>query len=113
MSTGSAGRAGVAHRETVRRRRTHPPSSVASYFVKQRVDTVIVTGRVTSGCIRASVSDSFSHRIRTIVPEVRVGDYDESPHQDNLRDMSRRYAGVSDADACIEYIVDRRRRNAA
>ena len=52
-------------------------TTVASYFVKQRVDTVIVTGCVTSGCIRASVSDSFSHRFRTIVPEDCVGDYDE------------------------------------
>ena len=44
-------------------------TTVASYFIKQRVDTVIVTGCVTSGCIRATVNDSFSHRFRTIVPK--------------------------------------------
>ena len=88
-------------------------TTVASYFVKQRVDTVIVTGCVTSGCIRATVSDSFSHRFRTIIPEDCVGDHDEGPHQNNLRDMSRRYADISDADACIEYIEDWRRGNAA
>ncbi|NCF80349.1 MAG: hydrolase, partial [Proteobacteria bacterium] len=49
----------------------------------------------------------------TIVPEDCVGDHDEGPHQDNLRDVSRRYAGVSTADECIAYIEDRRRRNSA
>lgn len=88
-------------------------TTVASYFVKEQVDTVIVTGCVTSGCIRATVVDSFSHRFRTIVPEDCVGDHDEGPHQDNLRDVSRRYADISDADACIEYIEDWRRRNTA
>jgi maleamate amidohydrolase len=88
-------------------------TTVASYFIKQRVDTVIVTGCVTSGCIRASVIDSFSHRFRTIVPEDCVGDHDEGPHQDNLRDVGRRYADVSDADECIAYIEDWRRRNTA
>ena len=92
----------------------HTPRRLASsYFIKQRVDTVIVTGCVTSGCTRATVNDSFSHRFRTIVPEDCVGDHDEGPHRDNLRDMSRRYADVTDADACIEYVEDRRRRNAA
>jgi maleamate amidohydrolase len=87
-------------------------TTVASYFAKERVDTVIVTGCVTSGCIRASVIDSFSHRFRTMVPEDCVGDYDEGPHRDNLRDVGRRYADIVSADACIGYLEDWRRRNA-
>lgn len=86
-------------------------TTVASYFVKERVDTVIVTGCVTSGCIRATTIDSFSHRFRTIVPEDCVGDHDEQPHRDNLRDVGRRYADISDADACIAYIEGWRQRN--
>ena len=69
------------------------------------------SGTVTRIRIRATTIDSFSHRFRTIVPEDCVGDHDERPHQDNLRDISRRYADVSDADACIEYIEDWRRKN--
>lgn len=85
---------------------------VAAYFAKERVDTVIVTGCVTSGCIRASVIDSFSHRFRTIVPEDCVGDHDEGPHRDNLRDVGRRYADISSADRCIAWIEEWRSRNA-
>jgi len=88
-------------------------TTVASYFVKERVDTVLVTGCVTSGCIRASTIDSFSHRFRTIVPEDCVGDHDEGPHNDNLRDISRRYADLSTADECIEFIDGWRKKNAA
>jgi maleamate amidohydrolase len=85
---------------------------VVPFFVANRVDTVIVTGCVTSGCIRASVIDSFSHRFRTILPEDCVGDHDEGPHCDNLRDISRRYADLSTADACIAEIETWRGRNA-
>ena len=87
-------------------------TTVASYFAKERVDTVIVTGCVTSGCIRASAIDSFSHRFRTIVPEDCVGDHDEGPHRDNLRDVGRRYADISSADECIAEIEAWRGRNA-
>ena len=52
-------------------------TGVADYFAKERVDTVIVTGCNTSGCIRATSIDSFSYRYRTIVPEDCVGDIEE------------------------------------
>lgn len=84
---------------------------VASFFAKERVDTVIMTGCVTSGCIRASTIDSFSHGYRTIIPEDCVGDHDEGPHRDNLRDVGRRYADISDADTVIEYIETWRKKN--
>ena len=44
-------------------------TGVANYFTKERVDTVIVTGCNTSGCIRGTALDSFSLRYRTLVPE--------------------------------------------
>ena len=86
---------------------------VASFFAKERVDTVIMTGCVTSGCIRASTIDSFSHGFRTIVPEDCVGDHDERPHQDNLRDVGRRYCDVTSADQAIEWLEQWRGRNRA
>ena len=86
-------------------------TTVAAYFAKERVDTVIVPGCVTSGCIRATVIDSHSHRFRTIVPEDCVGDQDEGPHRDNLRDISRRYADISTADECIAFIENWSRSN--
>lgn len=85
---------------------------VVPFFVKERVDTVIVTGCITSGCIRASSIDSFQWGFRTVVPEDCVGDHEEGPHRDNLRDISRRYADLSTADALIDYVEEVGRRNA-
>ncbi|MBY6152230.1 isochorismatase family protein [Vannielia litorea] len=79
-------------------------TDVADYFAKERVDTVIVTGCNTSGCIRASSIDSFSHRYRTLVPEDCVGDIEEQPHRDNLRDLGRRYVDVVDLDSVLAYL---------
>lgn len=79
-------------------------TSVASYFVKERVDTVIVTGCNTSGCVRASIVDAFSYGFRVIVPEPCCGDVEEGPHRDNLRDVGRRYADVVDLDEVLSYI---------
>lgn len=84
---------------------------VVPFFVKERVDTVIVTGCITSGCIRASTIDAFQWGFRTIVPEDCVGDHEEGPHGENLRDIGRRYADISNADAVIEYFEEIRRRN--
>ena len=84
---------------------------VVPYFTKERVDTVIVTGCVTSGCIRASVIDSFQYGFRTIVPEDCVGDHEEGPHRDNLRDVGRRYCDITTCDEVIEYLEEWRTRN--
>jgi maleamate amidohydrolase len=86
---------------------------VSALFTKERVDTVIVTGCVTSGCIRASVIDSFTLGYRTIVPEDCVGDYDEQPHKDNLRDVGRRYADISKCDEVMNYFQNWRKKNQA
>ncbi len=88
-------------------------TGVSDYFNKERVDTVIVTGCNTSGCIRATSIDSFSYRYRTIVPEDCVGDIEEQPHRDNLRDLGRRYVDVSDLKTVLAYLEDWHRQNAA
>ena len=85
---------------------------VASFLTRNRVDTTIVMGCMTSGCIRASVVDSFSNGYRTMVPEDCVGDAEEGPHRDNLRDVSRRYADIVSAGRVLDYIEEIRKRNA-
>jgi nicotinamidase-related amidase len=69
---------------------THLPSLLNFH----RIDTVIVTGGSTSGCVRATVVDSLSHGFRTIVPEECTADRHESPHFANLYDMRVKYADV-------------------
>lgn len=58
------------------------------------VDTVIVCGVTTSGCVRASIVDSFSYGFRTVVAADACGDQDGTAHDANLADVSRRYANV-------------------
>ncbi len=84
----------------------------APIFVRNRVDTVIVVGCTTSGCVRASVIDAFSFGFRVIVPEDCVGDVAEGPHFANLRDVGRRYADVVDLRACLDRISSLPRPNA-
>ena len=59
-----------------------------------RIDTVIITGGSTSGCVRATAVDSLSHGFRTIVPEECTADRHESPHFANLYDLQVKYADV-------------------
>jgi maleamate amidohydrolase len=63
-----------------------------TFLVKQNVDTVIVTGCTTSGCVRATVVDAFSYGFRVLVAEDCCGDADEAAHRSNLADVGRRYA---------------------
>ncbi|WP_029030274.1 isochorismatase family protein [Salinarimonas rosea] len=83
-------------------------TKVQPYLVKHAVDTVIVTGVNTSGCVRATVIDSFQRGYRTIVPEDCVGDVEDGPHRDNLRDVGRRYADIVDADRVLAYLARNR-----
>jgi len=69
-------------------------TNLASLLTFHRVDTVIVTGGSTSGCVRATAVDSISRSYRTIVPEECVADKHESPHFANLYDMALKYADV-------------------
>jgi maleamate amidohydrolase len=65
-----------------------------TFLLKQGVDTVVVTGCTTSGCVRATIVDAFSHGLRVLVAEECCGDAEPGPHRDALRDVARRYADV-------------------
>ena len=69
-------------------------TNVPSLLTWHKVDTVIVTGGSTSGCVRATAVDSLSHGYRTIVPEECTADKHEGPHFANLYDMAVKYADV-------------------
>ena len=69
-------------------------TNLGSIFGFHGIDTVVVTGGSTSGCVRATVVDSLQRSFRTIVPEECVADKHESPHFANLYDMAVKYADV-------------------
>ena len=77
---------------------------LASYLVWHKVDTVIVTGGSTSGCVRATAVDALSHGYRTIVPEECVADKNESYHFANLTDLALKYADVVSVNEVMDYL---------
>lgn len=82
-------------------------TDLASRLVSRRVDTLIVTGCTTSGCVRASVVDACSFGFHTIVPQEAVGDRAELPHLANLFDMDAKYADVVSVDETLDYLSTR------
>jgi nicotinamidase-related amidase len=67
-----------------------------------RVDTLVLAGVTTSGCIRATAVDSLQHGYRTIVPADAVGDRAEGPHEANLFDIDAKYGDVVTTDAVCD-----------
>ncbi|WP_052493423.1 isochorismatase family protein [Rhodococcus sp. MEB064] len=71
---------------------------LASYLVRNKIDTVIVVGGATSGCIRATVIDSYSHGFSTFVVEDACFDRSRISQGVNLAEMHFKYADVMTAD---------------
>ncbi len=69
-------------------------TDLSGYLAMRQVDTAIVTGCTTSGCVRATVVDAMGNGFRPIVPRECVGDRAEEPHEANLFDMDQKYADV-------------------
>ena len=86
-------------------------TNLQSLLVWHRVDTLILTGGSTSGCVRATCVDSLSHGYRTVIAEECVADKHESPHFANLYDMAVKYADVVSAEEVIAYLDEYRPEN--
>jgi maleamate amidohydrolase len=79
-------------------------TQLQSLLVWHKVDTVIITGGSTSGCIRATAVDALSRGYRAIVPEQCVADKHESYHYANLTDLSLKYADVLEVQEVIDWL---------
>ena len=75
-----------------------------SFLNFHNIDTVVVTGGSTSGCVRATAVDSLSYGYRTIVPIETTADKHESYHFANLTDLLIKYADVVDVSEVYEWI---------
>ncbi len=69
-------------------------TTLVSHLVDLRVDTLVMTGCTTSGCVRSSVVDAFSYNFHVAIPEECVYDRSTTTHAVNLFDMSQKYAEV-------------------
>lgn len=75
-----------------------------SMLTFHNVDTLIITGMVTSGCVRATVDDAFAYDYRVIIPEECVADRADVPHRVNLFDMEMISADVVPLDETLERV---------
>ena len=80
---------------------------LASFLTWHRVDTVVVTGGSTSGCVRATAVDALSHGYRTIVPIETCADKHESYHFANLTDLQIKYADAEPVQTVIDWLEAR------
>lgn len=79
-------------------------TSLAATLTAMGVDTVMITGCTTSGCIRASAVDAVQHGFRPIVVRECVGDRHDGPHEANLFDINAKYGDVISKAEAMKYI---------
>lgn len=80
-------------------------TNLASVLVSQGVDTVVLCGATTSGCVRATAIDLLQYGWPAIVPRECVGDRAQAPHEANLFDIQAKYGDVVSVDEAIEYVA--------
>src|SRR5699024_6768546 len=79
-------------------------TSLAALLRARGVDTVLLTGATTSGCIRASAVDAVQDGFSVLVPQEAVGDRAEGPHEANLFDIQAKYGDVVDLEDALAYL---------
>jgi maleamate amidohydrolase len=79
-------------------------TDLAARLVSRQVDTLLITGCTTSGCVRATAVDACSLGLHTIVVQEAVGDRAELPHIANLFDIDAKYGDVVDLQDALVYL---------
>jgi maleamate amidohydrolase len=76
-------------------------TSLAATLHATGVDTVVVTGVSTSGCVRASATEALNHGFRPLVVRQACADRSPALHESNLADLDAKYADVVDLDEAV------------
>ena len=80
-------------------------TNLPAILVSQSVDSVILCGATTSGCVRATAIDLLQYGYPTLVPRECVADRAQAPHEANLFDINAKYADVVPLDDVLEYVA--------
>lgn len=83
-------------------------TDLAERLAAKGVDTLVVCGATTSGCVRASVVDAISLGLRPFVVASAVGDREQSPHDAALVDIQAKYGEVVPIEAALSLIEEQR-----
>jgi maleamate amidohydrolase len=79
-------------------------TNLAAILISQGVDSVVLCGATTSGCVRATAIDLLQHGFPSLVPRECVGDRAQAPHEANLFDIHAKYADVVSLDEALAYV---------
>jgi maleamate amidohydrolase len=79
-------------------------TNLASILISQGVDSVVLCGATTSGCIRATAIDLLQYGYPTLVPRGCVADRAQAPHEANLFDINAKYADVVSVEEALDYL---------
>jgi len=88
-------------------------TNLAAILTTLRVDTVVLCGATTSGCIRATAIDLLQYGYPALVPRECVGDRASEPHDANLFDIQAKYADVVSIEKVLSYVEGVSRRSKA
>jgi maleamate amidohydrolase len=80
-------------------------TNLSAILTALRVDSVLLCGATTSGCVRATAVDLLQHGFPTIVPRECVGDRAQGPHEANLVDIQAKYADVVALGRALAYLA--------
>jgi nicotinamidase-related amidase len=80
-------------------------TDLASRLTFERVDSVIVTGLTTSGCVRATAIDAVNHNFITTVVREAVGDRAEAPHRQALFDLQQKYCDIVSLEDALSHLA--------
>ena len=76
-------------------------TALDQWLTDRNVDSVVVTGLTTSGCVRATAVDGLQNNYRVVVPREACGDRDPKAHEANLYDLNAKYADVVSLDSVL------------
>jgi len=79
-------------------------TNLAAILVSQGIDSVVLCGATTSGCVRATAVDLLQYGFPTLVPRECVGDRAQAPHEANLFDIQAKYADVVSLEDALAYV---------
>jgi maleamate amidohydrolase len=79
-------------------------TNLAAVLIAQGIDSVILCGATTSGCVRATAIDLLQYGFPTLVPRECVGDRAQAPHDANLFDIQAKYADVVPLEEALGYV---------
>jgi maleamate amidohydrolase len=79
-------------------------TNLAAILISQAIDSIVLCGATTSGCIRATAIDLLQYGFPTLVPRECVGDRAQAPHEANLFDIQAKYADVVSLEEALAYV---------